>query len=279
MKNIRKAYQLKYVMCLIISLSLVGCANDSDFIAENQSAEQLYVMAITALKNERYERSATIFDEIDRLYPYSKWATKAQLMAGYAHYKNMKYPKAVAAFETYIQLHPGNEDTPYAYYMLGLCYYEQIYDVKRDQRMVEYAFDAFIELLQRFPNSKFSRDAKYKIDLIQDHLAGKEMTIGRFYLKNKAYAASINRFRFVVENYHMTSHIPEALHRLVESYLSLGLKDEARAAAAVLGHNYPGSTWYADTYLLLKGVDLRPEETKVDNRSWLKKLLGKQLDG
>ncbi|MGB0935293.1 MAG: outer membrane protein assembly factor BamD [Alphaproteobacteria bacterium] len=270
--------RLSILPVLLAAVLLVGCAGD-EFVADKQSAEELHSMAMHAMDAGQFERAANIFDELDRMYPYSELATNAQMMAGYAHYKNLKYTKAIAALETFLQLHPGNKDAPYAQYMLALCYYEQIYNVKRDQKMATYALDAFTELVRRFPSSKYTKDAKYKIDLTRDHLAGKEMDIGRFYLRHGGVVSAINRFRTVVKHYHMTSHVQEALHRLVESFLLLGMKDEAMAAAAVLGHNYPGSEWYADSYLLLQGEDFRLEEHKDDGRSWMKRLLGKRIDG
>ncbi|MEN8236424.1 MAG: outer membrane protein assembly factor BamD [Pseudomonadota bacterium] len=265
------------ISILLVIVLLVGCSQD-DGLLDDMPAEQLYTMAMAKMEDRNYEKAAKVFDEVDRQHPYSKWATKAQLMMGYCYYQVQKYDRAVAAFETFIQLHPGHADVDYALYMRGVCYYEQIFNVRRDQKMAVYAYEALVEVVKRFPNSRYGKDARYKIDLVRDHMAGKEMSIGRYYLKRDAYLSAINRFRTVVERYETTAQAPEALHRLVESYLSLGLTDEAQAAAAVLGNNYPGSHWYADSYYLLKGVDLRPEESKV-GASWMNRLLGKRLEG
>ena len=206
-----------------------------------------------------------MFDEVDRQHPYSVWADKAQIMAAYALYKRNKYDDAVVALERFIQLHPGSRDAPYAYYLKALCYYERITDVGRDQDLTRRAMAALDEVVRRYPKSKYARDARLKRDLTNDHLAGSEMKIGRFYLKKKQYLAAINRFRGVVDNYPLTSHVPEALHRLTEAYLALGLKDEAQATTAVLGHNFPGSDWYVDSYALVTGTRTA---TKKEKRSW-----------
>jgi len=190
-------------------------------------------------------------------------------MAAYAHYQNNKYDEAVNALDRFIQLHPGSRDAPYAYYLRAISYYEQISDVGRDQKMTKLALDALEEVVRRFPESRYARDATLKLDLARDHLAGKHMDIGRYYQGEGEYLAAINRFRLVITDYQTTTHVPEALHRLVESYLALGVTQEAQSTAAVLGYNYPGSEWYTDSYLLLTGVDLRPEEHKD---SWISRV-------
>ena len=210
--------------------------------------------------------AARLFDEVERQHPYSQWATRAQLMAAYAHYQALAYDDAIIALDRFIQLHPGSDDIAYAYYMKGLCYYEQITDVGRDQRITQQALDALGEVTRRFPESPYSRDAALKIDLTNDHLAGKEMEIGRYYLRQGHQNAAIGRFRTVIERYQTTSHVPEALHRLTEAYLALGVVDEAQAAAAVLGHNFPGSEWYVDSYALLVDANVRPESS---SKSWI----------
>jgi outer membrane protein assembly factor BamD len=190
-------------------------------------------------------------------------------MAAYAHYRNDSYTEAVNTLDRFIELHPGNRDIAYAYYLKALCYYEQISDVRRDQKMTREARSALQEIVRRFPDTKYARDAQLKLDLTEDHLAGAEMAVGRYYLDNGHYLAAIKRFRTVVEEYQTTSHVPEALHRLVEAYLALGVTDEAQATAAVLGHNYPGSDWYADSYELLTGRDVTPER---DEDSWISRI-------
>lgn len=229
--------------------------------------EELYNSAMDAVAAGQWEAAAHSFDEVERQHPYSVWATKAQLMAAYSYYQRNKYTEAIGAVERFIQLHPGNKDAPYAYYLMALCYYEQITDVGRDQRITQQAMNALEEVVRRYPNSEYARDARLKIDLTRDHLAGKEMTIGRYYLRQGQYIAAINRFKNVVENYQTTTHVPEALHRLAESYMALGVVDEAQNVAAVLGYNYPGSEWYVDTYTLVTGQEV-PTAKAAEDKSW-----------
>ena len=231
--------------------------------------EDLYNTAMDSLLVGNYFDAARLFDEVERQHPYSTWAAKAQLMAAFAFYQNNKYDEAINALDRFIQLHPGNKDIAYAYYLRAISYYEQISDVGRDQKFTQLSLTALEEVARRFPESRYARDVTLKIDLARDHLAGKHMEIGRFYLKQGEYLAAINRFRLVIRDYQTTTHVPEALHRLVESYLVLGVTDEAQATAAVLGYNYPGSPWYADSYVLLTGIDLRPEEYQG---SWISRV-------
>ena len=236
----------------IALLFLAGaCASDDEAVYEERPVDELYNEALDAMEAGNFATASTLFDEVERQHPYSPWATKAQLMAAYAFYQGKQYDEAVAALDRFVQLHPANPDVPYAHYMKGLCYYEQISDVNRDQEMTELARQSFEELVSRYPNSEYSRDGKIKLDLIYDHLAGKEMTIGRYYLRQGHYLASINRFKRVIDLYQTTTHVPEALHRLVEAYSALGLHEEAKKMAAVLGYNFPGSEWYTDSYDLI----------------------------
>jgi outer membrane protein assembly factor BamD len=226
---------------------------DAADVEKPETVEAMYNVAAAKMDNEEYFEAARLFDEVDRQYPYSQWAGRAQLMAGFAHYKRLKYDESVMALDRFIELHPGNENVAYAYYLKALCFYEQISDVRRDQKMTEMALDNLRQVVERFPESRYAKDAALKIDLTTDHLAGKEMEIGRYYLERRQYQASINRFERVVNRYQTTTHVPEALHRLVESYTALGIPDEARKNAAILGHNYPHSVWYKDSYRLLGG--------------------------
>lgn len=246
---------------------LAGCGSkkEDDKYVE-APVESLYNDALNNLSAEKYTSAAKGFEEVERQHPYSVWAVKAELMAAFSYYQANKYDDAVVALDRFIQLHPGNRDIPYAYYLKALCYYEQISDVARDQRTTELALAALREVVQRFPETRYARDANLKIDLAVDHLAGKEMEIGRYYEKQGQYVAAINRYRSVIDKYQTTSHVPEALHRLVECYLALGVRNEAQMAGAVLGYNFPGSDWYADSYYLLEGKDLRPRR---DQGSWL----------
>lgn len=241
------------VLPLVLGLGLAACAGgaDEDEYVE-RPVEELYNTALDMLEDGNHQRAARAFEEVERQHPYSQWATRAQLMSAYAFYKADAYDEAVAAAERFINLHPGNDSVAYAYYLIGISHYERMSDVGRDQKMTERALEAFDELIRRFPDSRYARDASLKADLTRDHLAGKEMQIGRYYLRKGQYVAAINRFRNVVEQYQTTTHVPEALHRLTEAYLALGIEEEARRTAAVLGHNYPGSPWYQDAYALFE---------------------------
>ncbi len=228
-------------------------------------AEELYARAMEYLNDRNYEAAAEEFDEVERQHPASAWATQAQLMTGYALYEANKYDEALIALDKFIQLHPGNRDVAYAYYLKALSYYEQISDVARDQSMTLKAQMALQEVVDRFPDSKYAKDAKIKIDLTVDHMAGKEMSTGRYYQSQNQYLAAINRFKTVVDQYQTTTHIPEAMHRLIELYLTLGLKEEAAKTAAVLAHNYPGSEWYEDSYALMTTGANVPEKTDASS--------------
>jgi outer membrane protein assembly factor BamD len=262
---------LRGALAAAFLLALAACGSDGEEEYVERPVEELYNEGLDSLHAGENDDAATFFDEVERQHPYSTWATRAQLMAAYAHYREARYDDALNAIDRFLSLHPGHQSAPYAYYLRGLCYYEQIADVTRDQKNTELALGALGEVVRRYPGTPYARDAQLKIDLTHDHLAGKDMEIGRFYLTRGEYQAAINRFRRVIEQYQTTSHVPEALHRLTEAYLALGIVDEAQTAAAVLGHNYPGSEWYADSYLLLTGVDARPEE---DKGSWISRTFG-----
>lgn len=266
--SIRRALRAGAVV-LLFSLSACGGGADEVVLEPEKPAEQLYSEAQELLQNGSWQQAANAFEEVERQHPYSELAKRAQVEAAYAFYEGDFYDESISAAERFIDLHPGDEATPYAYYLIGLCYYEQISDVGRDQASTEQAMQAFEEMVRRYPQSDYARDANLKLDLIRDHLAGKEMEIGRYYENKQQYVGAINRFRSVVENYQTTSHVPEALFRLTESYLALGVRREAQAAAAVLGYNYPGSIWYERSYALLEGQNLQPAE---DSGSWLSNL-------
>jgi outer membrane protein assembly factor BamD len=247
-------------------LLVSACAGEKKDTYVERPVEELYNAAQDDISRGDYAKAAKDFDEVDRQHPYSVWATKAQLMAAYSLYHINKYDDAILAAERYKQLHPGNKDVAYAYYLIAICYYEQIADVGRDQKITDQALSALQEVIRRFPNTEYARDAKLKLDLARDHLAGKEMAVGRYYLTRGEYLAAINRFRVVVDKYQTTTHVPEALERLTECYLALGIVDEAETTAAVLGHNYPGSDWYQYSYAMLTGQHLRPAEA---SDSWM----------
>jgi len=220
--------------------------------------EELYGHGVDALSAKRYAQAATEFDNVERYYPYSVWAVNAQLLQGYAEYLQSDYTSAIGTLNRFIQLHPAHRDIAYAYYLRSLSFYEQIADVSRDQKGTAEAMAALQEVVNRFPDSAYGRDARLKIDLARDHLAGKEMAVGRWYQGQHLYASAIGRFQRVVDEYQTTNHVPEALHRLTEIYLVLGLPDQAKRTAAVLGHNYPGSPWYADSYTqLVSNADIQ----------------------
>jgi outer membrane protein assembly factor BamD len=235
---------------------------------------QIYSDAWQKLRNGDWEEAAKQFGEVERQHPYSVWARRATLMSAFSYYEANKYQEAIDASEQYITLHPGSKEVDYAFYLKAVSLYEQIVDVERDQTKTEAALVALQDVVQRFPDTEYARDATLKIDLTYDHLAGKEMEVGRYYLFHGDYIGAINRFRLVVEQYQRTSQISEALERLTEAYYALGVDKEAQTAAAVLGYNYPGSVWYEDAYNLLKGRNLKPEE---DKDSWISKAFHKVL--
>ncbi len=251
-----------------VVLLLCACSQTEEDDYVERPVEDLYNEGMDALQGGNLKTAAQAFDEVERQHPYSVWATKAQLMAAYALYEDSKYDDAVNALDRFIQLHPSNRDVGYAYYLKALSFYEQISDVTRDQSLTDKALRSLQEVIDRFPESTYARDARLKIDLARDHLAGKEMTIGRWYLRQKHYLAAINRFRMVVEHYQTTTHVPEALHRLIEAYTALGLHEEARKTAAVLGHNFPGSEWYVDSYSLVGGPGAEVFRNETGER-WL----------
>jgi len=256
------------ILCTVaLVIFLAACGSEDDKTKPPEPAEKLYNEAYDQFMTHQYKDSVKSFEEVERQHPSSEWATRGQIMSAYASYEIEDYSSAISTLERFTKIYPNNESTPYAYYLIALCYYEQIADVGRDQKITEQALQALREVIRRFPETEYARDAKIKIDLTQDHLAGKEMEIGRYYLRHDDYTAAINRFRLVVENYQTTSHVPEALHRLVECYLKLGVKDEATRYAAVLGANYPSSIWYRDSYKLLTNKPIAVASGS-DSTSW-----------
>jgi outer membrane protein assembly factor BamD len=256
----------------IIALLLATACNDKEAPYVEKPAHDLYLKGYEDILKSDYKDAAASFDEVERQHPYSEWATRGQLMSAYVNYLNGEYDKALVTLDAFIQLHPGYKNIDYANYLKALCYYDRILAVKRDQKNTYEALNALSAVTKKFPDTKYGRDAQFKMDLVYDHLAGKEMDIGRYYMKQRLYIAAINRFQTVIDAYQKTTHVPEALHRLVECYVAVGLQKEAQTTAAVLGHNFPGSEWYADTYLLLKGEDLRPEWIKMEHGSWLERI-------
>lgn len=264
-----------WTLILLSFVILTGCASNGtngNTTDQPPSAETLYQRAQTALEKGRHVQAAQLFDDVEREYPYSELATKAQLLSGYAYYEAMRYDDAVLALQRFIDLHPGNDQVDYAYYLRAISFYEQISDVQRDQSMTERAQRALQNVINRFPDTDYARDAQLKLDLTRDHLAGKEMEIGRYYQNLGQWQSAINRFQTVIQQYDTTTHTPEALHRLTESYLALGLTDQARRTAAVLGHNYPQSDWYSKSYALFKG-GYTGQMPQPDDESTIRRLI------
>lgn len=274
----QRRYLGKLVAAGVIGLVMTGCdsiplpgvseADERERYAD-QSVEGLYNTAMDNLQSGWHQTAAELFDELERQHPYSAWATKAQLMAAYSNYQRGAYDEAIIALDRFIELHPGHRDVGYAYYLKAISYYEQISDVGRDQKMTQLALTSLRDIVKRFPGTSFARDARIKLDLTQDHLAGKEMEIGRYYMNQGEFLAAINRFKVVIENFQTTTHVPEALHRVTESYLALGISDEAQMSTAVLGYNYPGSKWYERSFALLEQRSLTPARKERSWLSWL----------
>jgi outer membrane protein assembly factor BamD len=247
-------FALPFVAVALI-LPAAGCAksklkSDTAYVARDVNT--LYSLAKKYLDQRSYVRAAALFDEVERQHPYSIWARRAQLMSAFSYYMAQQYPDAISSAQRFLTIHPGNKDAPYANYLIAMSHYQQIEDVNRDQRITQQAADSFGELIRRYPQSRYAADARLKLDLINDHLAGKEMEVGRFYQRQGNWLAATVRFRTVIDKYQTTTHTPEALERLVESYLALGIPAEAQKAAAVLGANYPGSEWYHRSYRLIQ---------------------------
>ncbi len=262
-RNIKNSISITALAALIL-VSACQSSNLSKTTAPvyvERPVEALYNEARNKLDKKQYSDAVLGFEEVDRQHPYSEWARRSILMSAYANYAQNKYEEAIAASMRYIQMYQGSEDnSAYAYYLIAICYFEQIVDVGRDQRMTELALASLYDVTQRYPRSVYAKDARLKMDMTRDQLAGKEMEIGRFYLNETQPLAAIGRFKRVIDIYQTTSHVPEALHRLVEAYLTLGIIDEATRIGSVLGYNYPGSEWYEKSYKLLTSKGLEPTE-------------------
>lgn len=253
--------QKKLIAPLALGMSallLTGCSSlggggggtDTRYVARDVNT--LYLAAKDRLDRGHYQMAAALFDEVERQHPYSPWARRAQLMSAFSYYMAQKYNDSISSARRFLSIHPGNKDAPYAYYLIALCYYEQISDVTRDQKITQQALSALGEVQRRYPNTRYAADAGLKVDLVRDHLAGKEMEIGRFYQRRALWLAASLRFKEVVQKYETTTHAPEALYRMTESYLAMGIPEEAKRSAAVLGANYPGSKWYSRAYDLMQ---------------------------
>jgi outer membrane protein assembly factor BamD len=256
MQSFSRPLAVAVITALMVPLAACGTFGggrtkaDTRYVARDVNT--LYNAAWQRLQQGNYPIAAALFDEVERQHPYSVWARRAQLMSAFSYYAANDHTKSIEAARRFLSIHPGNRDAPYALYLIALNYYEQISDVSRDQAVTQQALDSLGELVRRYPNTPYAEDARLKIDLVRDHLAGKEMEVGRFYQRRRQWLASVVRFRNVVDEYQTTSHAPEALMRLTESYLALGVPAEARRAAAVLGANYPNSSWYQRAYELVQ---------------------------
>ena len=255
------AKQAAILAAVAVALVVTGCAGKKEkprIVYEERPVELLYNTGALRMDERRWDEAVEYFREVERQHPYSEWARRSILMTAFANYQSNDYAEAIADAERFISLYPGNPSAVYAYYLKAICYFEQIVDVGRDQAATEQARAALQDVIQRFPNSEYAQDARLKTDMVNDQLAGKEMNVGRYYLHQGQTLAAIGRFRAVVDRYQTTSHTPEALYRLVESYLTVGLVDEARRNGAVLGANFPGDAWYRDAYRLLTSSGLQP---------------------
>ena len=264
---------------LVILGPLVGCSNTAEVGSdeiENYSAKQIFDRAEFEMARSKPMDAIAFFSDVERLYPYSEWAKRSVIMQAFAHHKAKQYEEARDAAERYIEYYPSDEDSAYAQYIIALSYYDQIEDVGRDQQVTARALEAFKTLIVNYPNSEYVKAAELKFDLAFDHLAGKEMEVGRYYLKRQQFPAAINRFRIVVEEYQTSSYTAEALHRLVEAYLSMGLLEEAQSAGAILGYNYQATAWYQRTYSLLQNENLSPA---AKGTGWLRKIHRQVLKG
>ncbi|MEH6742246.1 outer membrane protein assembly factor BamD [Hyphomonas sp.] len=269
----RLSSKLPILLIATAALTLTACQSREKRREElayvERPVEALYNQAATELDKRDYDQAILLFNEVERQHPYSEWARRSMVMTAFAHYQARHYDEAIEGAQRYLGLHPGGSEAEYAYYLIAASYFDQITDVGRDQATTERARDALMDVVRRFPDSQYARDANAKLDMVRDQLAGKEMTVGRWYLRNNQTLSAINRFRTVVKTYDTTSHTPEALHRLVESYLTLGLRDQALAVGSTLGYNYPNSSWYKMSYRLLTDEGLDPEALDEETRRTL----------
>jgi outer membrane protein assembly factor BamD len=254
LRNLHRPAAAALVLAFVLPLAACGGGKttraDTSYVARDVNT--LYALAKQRLDRQDYLTAAALFDEVERQHPYSIWARRAQLMSAFSYYAAKDHIKSVESARRFLAIHPGNKDAPYAHYLVALNYYEQIEDVTRDQSATRQALEALNEVVRRYPNTRYASDSRLKVDLVRDHLAGKEMEIGRFYQRRGQWLASVTRFRNVIDEYQTTSHTPEALMRLTESYLALGIAEEARRSAAVLGANYPNTKWYERAYSLVQ---------------------------
>ncbi len=276
-KHLARAVAMAMLASGVAACGAFGARDRTDVQYVEEPVAQLYNRGGDYLDRRRWPDALRMFEEVERQHPYSSWARRAMLMEAYAHYQARQYDDAIADAERFIALHPGNESAPYAYYLVAICQFERILDVGRDQATTERALSALTDVVRRYPESAYARDARLKLDMVYDQLAGKEMEVGRFYLTRDQHLAAINRFRNVIENenFQRTSHVPEALHRLVEAYLSVGMIEEAQRMAAILGHNFPGNQWYERSYALMTDSGVAPvAQEEAERRGWFGRTFG-----
>ena len=254
----RSKILLTTVAAAVLLSGCAGKAKRPELAYEERPVELLYSTGADRLDRRQWDDAVGYFREVERQHPYSEWSRRAIMMTAYAQYQSNAYADAIGDADRFLALYPGNPSAVYAYYLKAICYFEQIVDVNRDQAFTELAQNALREVVQRFPNTEYAQDARLKIDMVNDQLAGKEMTIGRYYLRQGDTLAAVGRFRAVIDKYQTTSHTPEALYRLVEAYMTMGLLEEAKRNGAVMGFNFPGDQWYGDAYKLLTSNGLRP---------------------
>lgn len=264
-------FRLLTLLC--VGVSLGGCSSlfpepPDEFTLAEVPAEQRYNEALTLMKKEDYDEAMRRFEDVDRQHPYSEWARKAMLMMAYLNYSQGKYDETIVASKRYLALHPGSADAAYAQFLMASAYYDQIPDISRDQARTQRAIEALEEVVRKYPDTEYAVSAKKKIEVARDQLAGKEMMVGRYYLEQRNYAGAINRFKVVVTRYQTTRHVEEALYRLTEAYMALGVMGEAQTSAAVLGYNFPESSWYKDAYKLVQSRGVDP---KLNEGSWIAK--------
>jgi outer membrane protein assembly factor BamD len=271
--RLRRGRVLGLLGAALIAVSLGACANTDNLNIPDDPADKLYNEGLYLLQTKKdYKGAAKKFEEVDRQHPYSEWARRALLMSAYSYYEGRDYDETVNAAKRYVTLHPGSQDAAYAQFLIGSAYFDEIPDISRDQARTEKALSALDEVARKYPSTEYAVSAKRKIEMARDNLAGKEMETGRYYLKRRDFIGAINRFKVVVTRYQTTRHVEEALMRLTEAYMSLGIVQEAQTAAAVLGHNFPDSRWYQDAYNLVKGGGLTPTENEG---SWISKAFKK----
>ena len=269
-----------FLIFALISLLFSSCSDSQNNIgigvSEDKAAEEIFNSGERELLRRRYDDAAEKFKEVERLYPYSDWAKRALIMQVYSFHKDKEYENVVSAANRFIEFHPKDKDIPYAYYLIGLSYYDQVLAIGRDQKLTQEALKIFELIIDEYSDSEYASSSQIKFDFLKNQLASKEMEVGRYYLKRSHYVSAINRFRGIIEDFSTTSQVPEALHRLVEAYLSLGLTEEAQTAGAILGYNYKSNEWYERSFELLRSKGLKP---KSSGNSWLSQIYRQVVKG